>query len=225
MSEYLADRYVYGVIDHPFDLVELAARIWVLIITLILFIISISTKVMASYQLLTLALFTLILFFVHLACKKVSPHRFHPPHVKSINVPLGERLRTSNVYILTSSGYLANFILSWIGLIPNINTTLFWDWLARGINFITVAVFMTALLVYVGTIKPAVKKIPLPFLLGDLIILGSFCLYFVHLILTNHSLEVASEIFGEFLLGSITLMIARDLFLGKWTHNLPIATK
>lgn len=225
MNNYLSDRYIYGIIDHPFDLVELTTRIWVSVVTLIIIPLSFFTETIFNYQLMYWFVGSLIFFFVHLICKSVSPHRFHPPHVKSLNIPLAEKVRSNTLYLLVSSGYLANFSLSMIGLIPNLDTLTFWDWVAKGINFITVALFLAVLLVYIGTIKPALKRIPLNFLLSDLFILGFICLYFVYLLITSNSFEMAIETFGKFLLGSISLIITRDLFIGKWTHDLPIASR
>ncbi|OGV90431.1 hypothetical protein A3A66_03740 [Microgenomates group bacterium RIFCSPLOWO2_01_FULL_46_13] len=223
MNEYLSQPYLYGIIDHPFDIVELTSRIWILIVTLLITANFYSAK--DAYQLTILLGGSITIFLFHLLCQKINPHRFHSPLIKSINVPLAERIRSNNLYLFASSLYLINFILSWLGLTPNLNNVTLWLWLVEGINFITVAVFIGILLLYLGTLKPALKKIPVTFLLPDLIILGAFCLYFIFLVRTEPSFEIASKTFGRLLLGSITLIAAKDLFIGKWTHNLPIATK
>lgn len=225
MNNYLSDRYIYRIIDHPFDLVELIARIWILIVTLTLIPLSFSSGTIFNYQLIYWFVGSLIFFFIHLVCKRMNPHRFHPPRIKSLNIPLAERTRSNTLYLFVSSGYLANFCLSTLGLAPNVDTLTFWGWTAKGINFITVAVFLAVLLVYVGTIKPALKRIPPTFLLRDIFILGSICLYFIYLLIIKNSFETAVGTFGKFLLGSITLIVVRDLFIGKWTHDLPLANK
>ncbi len=225
MTKYLLNRYIYGIIDHPFDLIELTIRIWIFIVTLTMILLSFNSGTIFNYQLIRWFLCSLIFFFIHLICKRISPHRFHFPHVKSLNIPLAEKIRSSTLYLFISSVYLANFSLNTLGFIPNLNTLTFWDWFSKVINFITVAVFLSVLLVYIGTLGSALKRIPLTFLLSDLFILGSICVYFVYLLITDSSFQIAVESFGKFLLGSITLMIARDLFIGKWTHDLPFENK
>jgi hypothetical protein len=223
LYDRLSEKTSHETYHYPLDVVELVAQVLVILggglwltVAAIFWWDASELKVVA---LLIMAV-SLVLFISHLVRRKYNPHIVTPKTNILGKTPLAESIRTNKVYAFLSCVYLSYMILSAVHILPRLDQSEPFHSVIDAVIYICTAMFFGALGLYTTyAVKTFTNKVQSPNirqqLISDSVWLVMFLTYFLFLWQNTLSLQQAAYSFGKILLGSISLLIIRDLYWGK----------
>lgn len=231
MDQYLHKRYLYS-FNTVFDIVDLVIRLSIVILGGLQAVFLIRS---GSNYINLFAIAAFILAF-HVIIYTQKPHLFHPPHVKSIVIPLAEKIRCNWFYKIIAALFFSNLVLTYLNLVPVFEAiSRYSDIVYYFISFSFLLVFILYMLGLSSVVNQLknnkYKKVQIgmkeitnissfiKYISGEVLIISILFILFIYMYLSS-PIDTALYDFGNLLIGSFGVFIIRDLLLGKWTHSI-----